>query len=92
MLLAALWRQPYGYYVLLRWVVCGVAAYSAFKSLELEKSGWVWVFGFIAILFNPIIPIHLTREVWAPVDIAGALIFIISIFTLREKVQPKSNE
>ena len=42
----------------LNWVVCGTAAYAAFKSVELEKTGWVWVFGIIALLFNLIIPIH----------------------------------
>lgn len=41
MLLLALSRHPYSYYILLCWVVCGTAAYGAFKSVELEKSGWV---------------------------------------------------
>lgn len=44
-------------------------------SVELEKSGWAWVFGIIALLFNPIIPVHLSREIWAPIDIMAALIF-----------------
>lgn len=83
MLLLALSRHPYSYYILLRWVVCGTSAYGAFKSVELEKSGWAWVFGIIALLFNPIIPVHLSREIWAPVDMMAALIFVVSIFTIR---------
>jgi len=43
-------------------VVCGTAAYGAFKSVELEKSGWAWILGIIALLFNPIIPVHLSRD------------------------------
>jgi len=69
----------------LRWVVCGTAGYGALKSVELEKSGWAWVLGIIALLFNPIIPVHLSREIWAPVDVITALIFIVSLFTIRRK-------
>lgn len=83
MLFLALSRHPYSYYILLRWVVCGTSAYGAFKSVELEKSGWAWVFGIIALLFNPIIPVHLSREIWAPIDIMASLIFVVSIFTIR---------
>lgn len=66
-------------------MVCGTAAYGAFKSVELEKSGWVWILGIIALLFNPIIPVHLSREIWAPIDVMAALIFVMSIFTIRRK-------
>jgi uncharacterized protein (DUF983 family) len=64
-------------------VVCGTSAYGAFKSVELGKSGWAWVLGIIVLLFNPIIPVHLSREIWAPIDVISALIFILSIFTIR---------
>jgi hypothetical protein len=85
MLLLALSRHPYSYYILLRWIVCGTAAYGTFKSIELEKSGWAWVLGIITLLFNPIIPVHLSREIWAPIDVTTALIFVVSIFTIRRK-------
>jgi hypothetical protein len=43
MLLVALNPEnPYGYYVLLRWVVCGVFAFLALKAFEEEKTEWVW--------------------------------------------------
>jgi hypothetical protein len=85
MLLLALLRHPYSYYILLRWIVCGTAAYGTFTSIELEKSSWAWGLGIIALLFNPIIPVYLSREIWAPVDVATALIFVMSIFTIRRK-------
>jgi len=37
--------NSYGYYILLRWVCCGIFAYLAFQALEIEKQGWVWVLG-----------------------------------------------
>jgi hypothetical protein len=83
LLVWALDKHPYGYYKLLRFLVCAVSAYGVYFSGEIKKIGWVWIFGGIAILFNPIIPIHLGRDTWAIVDLGVALIFVISLFLLR---------
>lgn len=85
MLFWALSRSnPYGYYILLRWIVCGTAAYGTFKAVELE-SGWVWTLGIIALLFNPILPVYLSREIWAPIDVTTGIIFIAFLFSIRKK-------
>jgi hypothetical protein len=76
MLLLALAPWPYGYYQLLRFVVCGVAVYVAVMSYNWHKIWAVWLFGFIAVLFNPLIPIHLSRELWQPIDVICGIIFI----------------
>ena len=52
MLLLALAPWPYGYYQLLRFVTCGVAVYVAFIAYRWQKMWAVWLFGFIAVLFN----------------------------------------
>jgi hypothetical protein len=80
MLLWALADNPYGYYQILRWVVCGVAGYSAYLSFQKKEVAWVWVFGISAALFNPIEPIHLTREIWSVLNIIVAGVFSVSIF------------
>jgi hypothetical protein len=80
----ALDRHPYGYYTLLRFVVCGVTAYGVYYALELQKNGWAWAFGIIAVLFNPLIPIHLKRDIWAIIDLAVAILLLLSIFLLRK--------
>jgi hypothetical protein len=79
MLFAALGRHPYDYFTLLRWVACGVAAFTAFQAVEIKKTGWLWVFVIVAIVLNPIAPVHLKREMWAFVDAAAALLFLLSI-------------
>lgn len=84
LLFLALGDQSYGYYKLLRWVTCGAAAYSAFIAVSVEKKFWVWVFGITALIFNPIIPFHLDRETWSIIDIASGVLFLVSIFTVRE--------
>ncbi len=79
LLVLAIGHHPYGYYAILRWITCGVASYAAFRALELKSRGWTWVMGVLAAIFNPILPLHLDRQTWAPVDLAAALALILSI-------------
>lgn len=76
---------PIGYFTLLRFVVCAVSIYLAYKTYEENKESlWIWAFGFVAILFNPIIPIVLKRDVWESIDLATGIFFILSIFLLKK--------
>ncbi|MBW8015052.1 MAG: hypothetical protein FVQ82_02625 [Planctomycetes bacterium] len=84
MLLLALADLPYGYYQLLRLVVCGVSVYIAVTAYSWQKMWGVWLFGFIALLFNPLIPIHLSREIWQPIDVVCAILFIVMMFVLEK--------
>lgn len=79
LLLLALADLPYGYYTLLRLLVCAVGAYGAYLAYSMNRQGWTWTLGAIAVLFNPIIPIYLEREAWAPIDIGVAVVLLVSI-------------
>lgn len=83
MLFAALSRWPYGYYQLLRFVTCVVGAYIAYKAYQWQKIWAVWLFGFIAILFNPFLKIHFDRDVWQFLDAITAVVFIAGIFIIK---------
>ncbi len=78
---------PYGYYTLLRIVVCGVAVYATYVGYNVGLRIFLVSWIFIALLFNPIIPIYLTKEIWVLIDIIVAIIFLVSIFILRRKFQ-----
>jgi hypothetical protein len=79
MLFAALGRHAYDYFTLLRWIACGVCAYTAFQAMQNKKTGWLFVFITTAIVLNPIAPLHLKRETWAFVDAAAAVLLLLSI-------------
>jgi len=86
MLLWALYPDnPYGYYILLRWVCCGVFAYLAYQAAEYERQGWIWILGITALIYNPIIRVHLSREIWNIVNIATVVIALVSIFAFRSE-------
>jgi hypothetical protein len=82
MLLLALGPWPYAYYTLLRWVTCATAAIFAFSGYASGKMWALWTFGFVALLFNPIVPIYLSRETWQPIDLATAVLFAGGALTL----------
>ena len=89
MLFGALGHHPYSYYSLLRLVVCGVSVFAAIRASDSSKSGWTWPLAITAIVFNPIIPFHLTREIWAFIDIGAAVLLLISVIVVDRKLPPK---
>jgi len=75
----------YGYYVLLRWVVTISAVFLLLSAYESKKTLWLFLMGIIAILFNPIIPVHLDKEIWVAIDFIVAILFLVSIFRIKSK-------
>jgi hypothetical protein len=71
--------NPYGYYILLRWVCCGLFAYLTFQAFESKRQGWAWVLGMTAAVYNPIFPVHLTRGIWMVVNVVTIGIAVGSI-------------
>jgi hypothetical protein len=87
MLLLAIAPLPYGYYQFMRWVVCGIAVYIAVIAYRWDSKWATWVFGAVAVLFNPIFPVHLSRDIWLPIDGIGALLFGFSPLFLKKPVE-----
>ena len=85
-LLVAVAPLPYEYYQFLRWVICGASIYIAYKAVEWSRQWAVWLFVPVAILFNPLLPIHLTKEIWQYIDLATALSFGLSLLYLKNPV------
>ncbi len=79
LLLWALADNPYGYYQFLRWVVVIIAGYTAYVAYNNQKIGWAWVFGIVAILFNPIFPFYLSKGNWQFIDVVVAVLFLVSL-------------
>ena len=74
---------PYGFFTLLRFVVFASSAYVAWMAYEVKNEKWVWIFGFLAVLFNPFIVIHLNREIWSIIDAIVGVFMIIPVFMLK---------
>lgn len=57
-LIIAVLYLPYDYYTILRWIVCGISIYFAYDYYGNKQKGWTWIYIFIAILLNPIVPVN----------------------------------
>ena len=79
MLFGAIAEWPYGYYTLLRWITCIASILVALQAFEKNIDWAKVVFIVIAILFNPLAPIYLSRSTWIPLDIITAILFIFAI-------------
>ena len=74
--LVALWPIPVkGFYTLLRIVVTIGAVVSVLVLIGKSHRLWIYFAG-LAVVFNPIIPVHLTKELWAIIDVAAAGSFL----------------
>ena len=85
-LLGATGTHPYAYYQILRWVVCAAAAYTAYLYLQAERTALFWLFAAMAVLFNPIAPIYMSRDTWQTYDLVAALVFAVSLFFYKKEV------
>ena len=65
---------PYGYYVLLRFVVCAVSIYAIYVRRD-SKSEYVVALVGITLLFNPVIPVYLTKLLWVLINLGVAYFF-----------------
>jgi len=76
MLFGAIAEWPYGYYTILRWITCRTSILVVLQAFEKNINWAKVIFIIIAILFNPLVPIYLSRSTWIPLDIITAIFFI----------------
>lgn len=76
MVLVALARLPYGYYMLLRLGLCVACVYYFSQARPPIAPGHQFALGGLAILYNPVIPVHLgSKPLWTVVNIATVAYF-----------------
>lgn len=78
-LFLAVLELPYSYYQILRFIVCGLGLWGLYEAHAANRQGWTWVFGGLALLFNPVVPIALSRGGWAAVDIVSGVALLASL-------------
>ena len=82
MLLLCLAPMPYGYFMLVRYVMMIACGYIAYRYYQNGKMVATWVFGALALLFQPMYKIALGRTVWNVVDVIVALL-LIGLFVME---------
>jgi hypothetical protein len=68
--------MPYGYYSVMRWLVCASCAWLALISYRSGREEWAWCWGVIAGIYNPIFPVHANRDIWSIVNVATVVVAV----------------
>ena len=85
MLLLGAAPMPYGYYTLLRLVGCIVFAFAAFAALARRHATLPWVYGLMALVFNPVFKLHFPKELWALIDVAAAVLLFATAKSIASR-------
>jgi len=85
--MAMLPGMPYDFFMLLRVCVCGVAIYGAAKMLNGTREWLAWGCIVLAILFNPILKVHLGRDTWWLMD--GVASVFLCFVALKGMPRPR---
>lgn len=87
---AILGDNPYGYYVLLRWICSATLAYLAWRAHLLNRAGLTWILAVGAMIYNPVFRVHAARGLWSIINVATMVVLIVSVRLLRVR-QPDSS-
>jgi len=75
----------YDFYILLRWIIFITSLIVANGFYKSKLNNWMLVFGGIAFLFNPIVPVHLTKSSWVLIDFVAAVLFFLATLSIEQK-------
>lgn len=84
LLLALNPENPYGYYIIMRVIVCAEYSYLCVLAIRAKETNWAWILGVLAFTYNPILPLHLNRGLWSVINILSILLTIIHIRKHRD--------
>lgn len=78
-----------GYYMLLRVITCATCVYSAVKF----KTEWAkWIFGVLAVLYNPVLPVHLgDNGLWSIINLASIAYMWIALYKETKQQKEQNN-
>jgi hypothetical protein len=85
LLLAAFWAASPGVNVLLDILICVGAVMVLTQAVARTKYLWAAGFAAIAVLFNPVMPVVLSRNVFLGLDLACILAFLLSLAAMKRQ-------
>ena len=86
LLIAPIFSLPYGFYTFLRLAVSVSAIFIIYNSFKTNKGVNVIliIFAIILILYNPLFPVHLTRELWMPINFVSSAIYFYGFYKVNK--------
>lgn len=92
LLLIAVGDLDYGYYEILRIIVTIFATVFVYMFKAFENISLMIIMIIVAILFNPILPIHLDKDTWVFLDFISSILFLISAISVMKNQLVNNNK
>lgn len=84
-LVLAIGPWPYGFYALLRIIVCAASAFAAWKLGKASLARWAFII--LVFLYNPVFRVSFDREIWSVINVISAIPFLWVGF-LQRRTRP----
>ena len=84
-MLLCLAPMPYGYFMFVRFVAMVAFCVIAYRYYQEKKEKLAWVFGILALLFQPFAKIALGRLIWNIVDVLVVIGLIVLFFVEKNR-------
>ena len=87
-LIIGIFGMPYGYYFLLRTLICIIAIKYLLKQYEKDKNNdFIFFILGLAIIYNPIFPLPLGKGIWTIVNLItiGTFVYLLNKGDFNEK-------
>jgi len=85
LMLMAFWQASAGAEIVLDILICVGAMTVATQAVARPKYVWTAGFVLIAVLFNPVVPVVFSRNIFFVLDLTCLLAFLISIEALKNQ-------
>lgn len=93
LLLLATTHMPYGYYQFLRLAVCGGSAFASWLLFRRSHRALApWALVILALLYNPVFIVHLSRREWRPINLISAVVLVLVALTAARRSTSASNQ
>jgi uncharacterized protein DUF6804 len=84
MVVLGLVDMPYGFYTLLRVILCLTAAVGFAAARRRDDLPWTWAYGALAVLYNPVLPVHLgAKGLWILVNAGTLVVYWVGAMRFR---------
>lgn len=84
-MLVCLGNWPYDYYTLVRYAAMVILGAQGIRYYNAQKHELAYTFAALALLFQPIFKIALSKGVWNVIDVVVAVLLCITIFGNKEE-------
>lgn len=82
--------MPYGFYTLLRCTICFAAAVGFAAARRRGDLPWTWTYGALAVLYNPVLPVHLgAKGLWILVNVGTLIVLWVGAVRFRGVVSAR---